>query len=173
MKTFSPDEIDPSLPEIVRQFLLSGKKLEEIKLDARGKWTHEGLDFENPRIVKLFSRSIARTEGGTWVLNIPPFTYPIEIEDTAFFVEHVSWQDDGGVGLVLSDETSELLDAQSLEYAEGGRLYCTVKGGEFRARFKRQAYYNLVERAEVNDEGEILLQVGTHSIALTHVDGES
>lgn len=172
MKTFTPDEIDPTLPEVVRNFLKSGRKLEEIKLDARGKWTHEGLDFENPRIIKLFSRSVARTEGGTWVLDIPPFTYPIAIEDTAYFIEHVTWQDDARVGLVLSDETSEVLDPSGLEYDTGGRLYCQIKGGEFRARFKRQAYYNLVERAEASPSGDVMLVIGHTQVTLTTLESE-
>lgn len=171
MKIFAPEEIDQSLPEVVKNFLASGKKLEEIKLDARGKWTHEGLDFENPRIIKLFSKSIARTEGGTWVLDVPPFTYPIEVEDTPYFVEHITHTDDV-ITLSLSDDTEEQLDVKTLDYASGGRLYCEVKKGAFRARFKRQAYYNLVELAQVNDTGEIVLVWGEVQVPLSTLESE-
>ena len=82
-------EIDETLPDLVKKFLRQGYELEEIRLGATGKWTHEGLDFENPRITDLFSRSVGRTEGGTWVLEVGRFTYPITVEDAGFFVERI------------------------------------------------------------------------------------
>ena len=76
--------IDETLPEVVKNFLRKGYTLENITLHETGQWTHEGLDFENPKVIDLFYRSVSRTEGGTWVLDIPPFTYPIEVEDAGF-----------------------------------------------------------------------------------------
>ncbi len=172
MKTFKPEEIDPSLPEIVRNFLASGRSLEEIKLHANGAWTHEGMDFENKKIIKLFSRSIARTDGGTWVLDIPPFTYPIEVEDAAFFVEQLESGEDT-IKLHLSDETEEELDIHSLDYQPGGRLYCKIKNGEFKARFKKSAYYKLLDSASVRPEDEqIVLNLNGHEIELANLDLE-
>ena len=150
------DEIDETLPEVVKDFLRSGAKLQEIRLDSRGRWTHEGLDFENPRIIELFNRNVSRTEGGTWVLEIGRFTYPIEVEDTGFFVERVEWG--ATPTLSLSDGTSETLDPTTLVYAGDGRLYTTVKDGEFRARFKRNAYYSVAEHIEEED-GKWVLQL--------------
>ena len=161
--------IDETLPEVVKNFLRAGATLETIRLDAGGKWTHEGLDFENPRIIDLFSRSVNRTPGGTWVLEIGQFTYPIEVEDTGFFVERVE-----GVGraahritVELSDLTSEPLDVTTLAYREPGRLYCDVKDGRFRARFKRAAYYDIAQQIAPCDEGFALVLGGElHSIEL-------
>lgn len=143
--------IDPTLPETVRNFLATGAKLERIHLNARGEWTHEGLSFENPKIIALFSRSIARTQGGTWILNVGQFTYPIEVEDVGFFVESVDWTQ-SPPGLRLSDETMEPLDPTTLRYAPGGRLYCTIKQGTFEARFKRAPYHALMDHLEEADE---------------------
>lgn len=151
MAADSDIEIDETLPEVVKNFLRAGARLENIRLDSRGRWTHEGLDFENPRIIDLFNRSVDRTEGGTWVLVVGQFTYPIEVEDTGFFVERIDWTSAAGPLLVLSDHTQEPLDAGTLEYLPEGRLYCSVKGGEFRARFKRAAYYDLAERIDDED----------------------
>jgi hypothetical protein len=145
------DEIDETLPEVVQNFLRSGAKLQEIRLNDRGRWTHEGLDFENPRIIDLFNRSVSRTPGGTWVLEIGRFTYPIEVDDTGFFVERIEFGEPPI--LELSDGTSEPLDPTSLEYAGDGRLYTTVKDGAFRARLKKPAYYALAERMTDTDEG--------------------
>src|SRR5437879_3580541 len=78
--------IDPTLPEPVRRFLAAGARLEPSVLDAEGRWHHEGGEFLNEKLQLLFHRSIGRTPGGTWVLVIPPFTYPIQVEDTPYHV---------------------------------------------------------------------------------------
>lgn len=166
MKTFRPEEIDPSLPEVVKNFLASGKQLEEITLHADGRWTHEGMDFENRRITDLFSRSVARTEGGTWVLRIPPFTYPIEVEDTAYFVEDIDLDGESPHEVTLSDGTQERLALETMSYEPEGKLYCRVKSGEFRARFKKKAYYKLTDHFHERG-GQIWLDLGETSVALT------
>jgi len=148
----SAETIDETLPEVVKNFLRSGARLQTIRLDDRGNWTHEGLDFENPRIIDLFSRSVNRTPGGTWVLEVGRFTYPIQVDDTGFFVERLEWTDDLPT-LVLSDHGREPLDPTTLQYAPQGRLYCRIRGGEFRARFKKAAYYDLAERIEEAPHG--------------------
>lgn len=154
----SGTEIDETLPDVVKAFLRKGAKLEEIRLDASGNWTHEGLDFENPRIISLFNRSIGRTAGGTWVLEIGTFTYPIEVEDAGYFVERVDLAQDPPL-LHLSDETSEPLDLSTLRYAPEGRLYCSIKSGTFDARFKRSTYYRMAEHIE-DDGGWVFMHHG-------------
>lgn len=151
--------IDETLPEVVKRFLRSGAPLESIRLDAQGRWTHEGLDFENPQIVALFNRSVSRTPGGTWVLSIPPFTYPIEVEDTGFFVDRVDL-DTSPPTVSISDGTTEPLDARTLRYLPHGRLYCRVKGGAFDARFKRAAYYAMAETIEDSEQGWMFVHGG-------------
>ena len=83
-----PFEVDRTLPEVVQKFLVGGGKLESIRLHADGKWTHEGCDFENDRIVKLFSRSVNRTEGGTWVLEIGRATPIVARRDRPELLDH-------------------------------------------------------------------------------------
>jgi uncharacterized protein len=169
--TMSDDspEIDETLPEVVKSYLRKGFELEEIRLDAAGKWTHEGLDFENPKIVGLFSRSVGRTEGGTWVLEVGHFTYPITVEDTGFFVERVDLRSSPAL-LRLSDETREELDPTTVTYEPQGRLYCEVKGGEFRARFKRPAYYALAEHF-IDVNGAVFLELGGERYQIASIDG--
>lgn len=168
-----PIEVDRTLPEVVQKFLVGGGKLESIRLHADGKWTHEGCDFENDRIVKLFSRSVNRTEGGTWVLEIGRFTYPIEVDDTGFFIDRIDLGQDPP-SITLSDTSEESLDISTLSYDTGGRLYCTVKSGKFRARFKRHAYYKLAELMCEDDdsEGQIILEIGGQKLALANIDDE-
>lgn len=150
-------EIDPTLPEVVQDFLRSGAHLEEIRLDRRGRWTHEGLSFENQRVIDLFSRSVGRTEGGTWVLEVGQFTYPIVVEDTGFFVERAFWRRQPPI-IVLSDGTQEELALETLQYQPPGRLYCDIKEGDYRARFKRVPYHAIMDHL-VEANGEIYLEL--------------
>lgn len=166
--------IDETLPPLVQAFLRQGGKLETILLRDDGEWRHEGCRFENPKIIKLFSRSVARTPGGTWILQIGRFTYPITVEGCGYFVERVRWPDgdDALPELTLSDETTEALDPTSLQYEPGGRLTCAIKGGEHRARFKKTAYYALAERVVVDDDDALVLPVGGLRVPLGGLDDE-
>jgi len=148
-------EIDPTLPEMVQNFLRGGGKLEEIRLDGNGTWLHEGLRFENARVVQLFSRSVDRTEGGTWVLNVGRFTYPIVVDDVGFFVDRADWEATPP-RIFLSDGSEEDLTTEGLRYAEGGRLYCPIKEGRFEARFKRSVYHAIADYLVEDDEGYLL-----------------
>ena len=161
-------QIDPTLPEVVQNFLRSGAHLEEIRLDARGRWTHEGLDFENRKVVELFSRSIARTPGGTWVLKIGHFTYPIVVEDVPYFVQGIRWNTSPPL-LELSDGTTEPLDPETLRYEPEGKLYTDVKDGAFRARFLRNAYYSVADRMGM-DQGQLFLSVDDRRVPLAAID---
>lgn len=144
---------DPTLPEPVRQFLGAGGQLERIVLTAEGQWLHEGEPFTNPALIALFSRSLQRTAGGTWVLHIPPFTYPVELADTPYYVRSALWQAER-VLLQLNDDSEEPLDPASLRYVEGRGLYCRVKGQPgYAARLLRPAYYALASQLSESAEG--------------------
>ena len=162
-------EIDPTLPELVRNFLASGGQLEEIRLDAAGDWWHKGGLFNNLKMMRLFSRSVDRTEGGTWVLRVGRFTYPIEVDDTGFFVERVTFQGEPGEAqatLHLSDETEEALDPATLRYQEGRGFYATIKQGRFEAHFKRPAYYAFMDLLD-EEGGHYVLRLGGQAWSLS------
>ena len=124
--------------------------------------------MENQKVSRLFSKSVARTQGGTWVLKIWRFTYPITVEAAGFFIEHVDLFGDTP-SMTLSDETHEDLDSSTLRYEGDGFLTCRVKDGAFRARFLRQPYYKLMQRVEERD-GVIALPIGGEVVALAYLD---
>jgi len=158
-------EIDETLPDAVKYFLRKGAKLENITLHANGKWTHEGMDFENQRIIDAFFRGVQRTEGGTWVIHLDPFTYPIEVEDVGHFAHRARWDSDT-IHLWLTDGTEEDIRLPNLSFAEPDRLYSQIKGGEFKARILRPAYYTILDRAEDID-GAVILRLGDQVLPLT------
>jgi hypothetical protein len=157
------EPIDPTLPEPVRRFLAAGATLEAIVLDAEGHFTHQGQPICHERLRQLFHRSIARTTGGTWVLHIPPYSYPIQVADTPYHVRSLEVMPGGPGGeravLHLSDGTEEVLDPLTLRYVPGRGFYCRVKGGPFEARFNRPAYYQLAEHVE-EQAGSCVLRLG-------------
>ena len=160
--------IDPTLPEAVRRFLASGAALESIRLDDRGQWWHRGGHIENERVLDLFYRSVSRTCGGTWVLEIGRFTYPIEVEDTPFFIDsfQVDLRDtDEVIVLSLMGGHREELQLDTLRYTEGLGLSCAVFGGRFRARFMRDPYHRLAERL-VEVDGEFALVISGRNVPL-------
>jgi uncharacterized protein len=157
--------VDPSLPEVVRQFLDGGGVLEEITLRTTGQWQHEGCDFENPQIISLFHRSVGRTEGGTWVLEIGRFTYPIEVEDVGYFVERVIFESDQ-VWLHLRGGHREVLNLETLRYQPEGRLYCTLVESGFAARFLRHPYYVMAEKMVEDESGAVSFAWGDRVIPL-------
>ena len=151
---------DATLPGPVRQFLLAGGQLERIVLDAEGTWQHEGEPFENPALIALFNRSLQRTAGGTWVLHIPPFTYPIELADTPYYVRSAR-HEDGRIMLHLGEEREQPLDPDTLCYVEGRGLYCRVNGGA--ARLLRPAYFALAGQIAETADGFYLELAGKRS----------
>lgn len=164
----SSDDIDPTLPEVVRSFLASGATLESIRLDARGVWWHRGARFENRRIIALFSRSVNRTQGGTWVLEIGRFTYPIEVDDTPFFVESLVFcgvDADEEIELHLVGGDVELLDPETLRHDGELGITCAVRGGRFRARLRHGPYHALTQRLE-QDEGGYALRLAGRLVRL-------
>ena len=154
MTTDSDVKVDATLPKVVREFLLKGGVLEKITLRANGNWQHEGCDFENPKIISLFHRSVQCTDGGTWLLEIGRFTYPIEVEDTAYFVDQVVFEEDG-ISIQLRGGQEEALDIETLRYQPEGRLYCTLAESGFAARFLRNPYYLMAERMVEDESGAV------------------
>lgn len=156
-------EIDETLPEVVKNFLRKGAKLENITLHSNGTWTHEGAPVENRNVAQAFYRHIDRTEGGTWVIHMAPYTYPIEVEDTGFFVERVSVVGNT-LAMNLLGETKLELDATNLVFHEPDRLYIGLPNGH-RARFLRSAYNTIMQHLDQDERG-YFLDFGEKTIVL-------
>jgi len=148
---------DDTVPAPVRAALEKGLTLEDIRLDAQGRWWHAGQIIEHPRIHELFSRSVDETEGGTHVLKIWRFTYPITVEDTPYFVTGVRVDASApAVTLRLNDGSEEALPSE-LTLSGENRLVARVKEGRFEARFLRTAYHDLLQLAEEEAGGAAIV----------------
>jgi hypothetical protein len=153
-------DIDPELLERLRH---SG-----LRLDREGRWWHEGQPVGHPRLAQALHRWLDRLEDGRHVVRFDERQYAyVEVEDAPFVVRTLRLLDDGGVRLLLSDETEETLDPTTLRVGDDNALYCAVKGGRFAARLSRPAYYTLVERLEEDDEEGFVLVLGGRRWPLT------
>ena len=77
---------DPDLPSGLRRALESGAALEDIALDDRGRWWHEGVRIEHKRLSTLFHRGLEQTRSGNWLIALPPFSYPVRVARWGSFV---------------------------------------------------------------------------------------
>ena len=129
--------------------------IESGKISFRhdGNWYSDDERIDNSRIALLFSRSIKRNRDGSYYLQVAEERAPITVEDTPYVVKAVNEEADGSFTILTNDDEQEMLDPTTLEVGRDHVLYCGIKGGRFRARFLRTAYYHLSNNF-FTDEGE-------------------
>jgi hypothetical protein len=137
-----------------------------IRLDARLRWWHDEEPIEHPKIIEVFNASLVLDEEGRYQLQIGKDWCYVQVEDAAYEVRTVDVNPDGRVSVRLSDRTAEALELSSLSLAPDGVLCCRVKGGRAKARFSRDAQYQLGELLEEGTDGTLYLGTGPHRTAL-------
>ncbi len=144
----------------------------KISFRRDGNWYTDDERIDNPRIALLFSRSIKRDQDGNYYLQIAEERAPVTVEDTPYVVKTV-YEKDGHFLIVTNDEEHEPLDPSTLEVGPDNVLYCLVKGGTFRARFLRNAYYHLSNNFVAEANGQFSFSVGgrRYPIKLTGTSG--
>ncbi len=129
----------------------------KISFRRDGNWYSDDERIDNPRIALLFSQSIRRNPDGSYYLQVAEERASITIEDTPYVVKAVEDDELGGFMIILNDESREELSAEALEVGDDNVLYTRVKGGEYRARFLRSAYYHLSDRFESDEHGHFFI----------------
>ena len=124
-----------------------------IRFGRDGRWYADGQPITNPRIARLFARSVHRRTDGSYELRVAEERAAISVDDTPYVVTAASADAAGTVWLDLNDETREALAADTLRVGADDVLYCRVKNGREWARFLRPAYYQLADRIVANGSG--------------------
>ena len=132
-----------------------------ISIDKEGRWFHKGAEMINREIIRHFYENLDIDSQGRYVIHWGNESCLLEVEDTPYVVRRVLFQDQGDAKnaqfiLLLSDDTQEALDPDTLYVGRDNVLYCEVKKGRFPGRFQRPAYYQLAEYIE-EDRGEFFL----------------
>jgi len=132
-----------------------------IFIDKEGRWYHKGAEMIHREFIQLFYQNMELDSLGRYVINWKKERCYVEVEDTAFVVRRVLYQE-GNQGqnsrliLYLSDDTQEELIPDTIFIGKGNVLYCKVKNRTFPARFNRAAYYQLAQYIE-EEEGTYYL----------------
>ncbi len=140
-----------------------------LRLDRQLTWWHDGEKIEHPNIIEAFNRGVRVEPDGRVTLHFGNDWCFIEVEDAAYRVVAVDVSEGELLSIRLSDRTAELLDLSSLTLDEEGVLNARVKGGLAKARFTREAQFQLAERFEPVGE-RLGVRVGAR-VELTSIPG--
>ncbi len=137
-----------------------------IRLDEGLRWWHDDEPIEHPRIIELFNASLVLGEDGRYQLQIGQDWCYVQVVDAAYEVRTVDVSAEDRVSVRLSDRTAEALELDTLSVAPDGVLMCKVKAGRARARFSRDAQYQLGELLEADPAGRLVLRAGERFLLL-------
>lgn len=130
-----------------------------IRLDADGRFWHDGERVEHPALEAALHSWIARhPDDGRYILtNGYDWTY-FQVDDAPYQVRSLRFEPPRIV-MVLSDGSEEPLRPENLRVGEGDALYTHVKGGAFDARFSRHAQTDLAPAVVEGADGGAYLRV--------------
>ncbi len=138
----------------------------KIRFGKDGRWYADDEPILNQRIVQFFSRHLVRQPDGSYRIEVGWDTAPVEVEDTAYVVEHVWGDQNCGFEVELNDGTREPLAVESLVAGAENVLYCAAKGGSERVRFLRSAYYQLAPYIEEAEPGKFVVRSGSKTVTI-------
>ncbi len=120
-----------------------------LRIDKEGRWFANGEEITHRKTYLLYSRSLTWNEFGRLIVRIGREQCPVEVEDTPYVVRSLRFFREASgetksIDLILNDEISEPLDPGTLRIGAENIPYCRVRGGQFDARFSRNAYQLLV-----------------------------
>jgi hypothetical protein len=161
-------------PEFFRFPAPEGRSREStIRLDARGRFWHDGAPVEHAGLAAGLHSWIARhPDDGRYILtNGYDWTY-FTVDDAPYFVVALRIEP-SQVVLVLSDRSEEAWDPAATRTGREGALYTVVKraakGGPFEAKFTPFAQGALAP-VLLESEGAVYAQVGSRR---ARIGGES
>ena len=130
----------------------------DIRIDKEGVWYYKGAHMFRKEILSVFFEHLKIDECGKYLIELKEERYYLDVEDTAFVVGSVyktQLPDDGRyqIDVLLTDDSCEKLEMNSLHIGKDNVLYCRVKKGNFTARFSRNSYYQLAEFIEQSENG--------------------
>ena len=130
----------------------------DIRIDKEGVWYYKGAHMFRKEILNVFFEHLTIDACGKYLIELGEERCYLDVEDTAFIVAAVyktQLPDNGRaqIDILLSDDSCEKLEMQSLHVGSDNVLYCRVKEGKFTARFSRNSYYQLAEFIEQSENG--------------------
>lgn len=140
-----------------------------IRLDAEGRFHHEGEEIRHPGLVAALWRWLDRDPDGRHVLRLDAarFVY-LDVDGAPHLARSLRVEGDRAV-LLLADGTEEPLDPTTLRLAPDGTARCRVKQGRLEARLAPAAFCALADRITERD-GDVLLDLAGGPYPLGRLD---
>lgn len=134
----------------------------DIRIDRNGNWFHEGNPIKRFAIARVFS-TILRKDGDEYYLVTPGEKLRIEVADAPFVAtdfevsgagdrQRIAFAINVGDVVVASEEHPITV----VEHTEEPRPYIHVRDG-LDALIHRNAFYRLVDLAQVADDGTVFI----------------
>ncbi len=129
----------------------------DIKIDKEGTWYYRGAHMFRKDILCIFFENIKIDAYGNYLIELGEEICYLDVEDTAFVVTAVykTRQEDDTtdqIDVLLTDDSLEKLDLNTLYVGKENVLYCSVKDKKFKARFSRNSYYQLAQFIEPDEK---------------------
>lgn len=134
-------------------------------MDRQQRWWHDDEPVEHPNIIEAFNRGLRVMDDGRYQLQFGNDWAYVQIEGCAFAAVAIDESEGGRLSVRLSDRTGEWLDLASLELDDEGVFTVKVKDGKARARFSRDAQFQLGQYL-VEENGVVTVVVGTQKFSL-------
>lgn len=145
----------------------------DIRIDKDGIWYYLGAHMFRKEILCLFFQSVKIDECGNYIIEMGRERCYLDVEDTVFVVTCVEKIiDDEGtehIVLLLTDDTWEKLDLNTLYVGNDNVLYCKVKDGVFPARFSRNSYYQLARFIEEEEDDCFFISLNDERYIINNV----
>ena len=135
-----------------------------IRLDRELRWWHDGEAVEHLKIVEAFNTGLSPTDDGRFRLEVGNDWCFVSVEDSAYAVLAIDVVE-ADIWLRLSHRTGEKLDPSTLSIDASGVLFCRVMERRAKARFGRDAQFELGSLLEPSPAGT-RLRVGSLLIDL-------
>lgn len=137
----------------------------DLRIEADGRWIHEGGEIRRPELVALLSSVMRREADGTYVLVTPAERVAITVVDLPFLAVEMSVTGEGAERrLVFRTNAGDVVEADAAhpmrleDGAQGFRPSLLVRGGLW-ARLTRALALELAEFVEEWD-GEAGIESG-------------
>lgn len=143
------DDVPPGLPFDFRRRI-------DLRLDAEGRWFHDGEPFEHPGLIALFNRGIDVLEStGEPILRVGAQWCYIRCDDVPFIVRTLRPAGDH-FELALNTEALISVAPDAFRAGPGGRVYVEL-GPHRRARLSRAAQAALADRLAEGPDDAVLI----------------
>jgi hypothetical protein len=130
----------------------------DIRIDKEGTWYYRDTEMFRKDILQSLYRHLKQDPGGRYLIEIGEDRAYVDVEDTPYVVQSVSYfvaegkGGDDGIGLHMPDGIQVKLDPTTLRVGADNALYGIMAGLDVEARFSRSSYYQLAKYIEFDEE---------------------